>query len=67
MNTEAKDWLNPVNVVSDFRLWCERKWQEHLIETESFGEKINYTREEYLSKQKYWLKSEYKRRQNEDV
>lgn len=67
MNTEVKDWINPVTTASDFRLWCERKWQEHLAEAEAYSEVVDYTREVYFGRHKYWLKAEFKRTRNEDV
>jgi len=61
METESKfDFVTGIPDISEFRLWCENSWQEHLVEKESFGERVTYTRQEYFRNNKYFLKSQFK-------
>ena len=59
-NTDTSNYAYATSKDHKFRLFCEEKWQEHLVEKEAYGEKITYTRKEYFSQHKYWLKSEFK-------
>lgn len=44
---------------SDFRLWVNKMWYEHLAELESYKQPINYTSYDYFRRYKFWLKREY--------
>ena len=61
MDIDGKiEFVSGINTMSEFRTWCENTWQEHLVEKESFGEPVTYTRVDYFRKNKYFLKSQYK-------
>jgi len=52
---------------SNFRLWLEKIWQEHQDEVfEYSGQHPTYDRELYIRNYKWWLKSVYKR-QNQNA
>jgi hypothetical protein len=45
---------------SQFRLWCQAKWYEHLDELDGYGLKPpTYSSSYYFKTYKYWLKREY--------
>jgi len=49
-------------IESDFRIWLEKVWQDHKEEVEVYtGNQPCYTRELYVKKYRWWLKSLYKR------
>lgn len=45
----------------NFRVWLQQKWFDHVSETEVWTGKIpNYGQKEYLQKNKWWLKRQYR-------
>ena len=59
-NTDSSSYVYNADTVSQFRHFCEEKWQEHLIEKEAYGERVDYSRADYFSQYKYWLKYKFK-------
>ena len=57
---QDQEFVTGIQVPSDFRTWCERLWQEHLVEKEAYGDRVDYTRQQYFQQNKYWLKAQYK-------
>lgn len=50
---------------NSFRLWCQEKWFEHKDELATYKQPLPYTAQEYFERYKYWLKREYRYRQND--
>lgn len=48
---------------SDFRLWVNKMWYEHLLELDGYGQPITYTSQDYFKKYRFWLKREYQYQQ----
>jgi len=47
-----------------FKIWLQKIWQEHKAEVENFtGQEPHYSMEDYVKKYRWWLKSVYKRQQ----
>ena len=59
-NDTTSGYVYDVDTGSQFRRFCEEKWQEHLIEKEAYGEKVDYSRADYFNQYKYWLKYQFK-------
>ena len=52
---------------SQFRLWCQAKWYEHLDELDGYGQKPpTYSSSHYFKTYKYWLKREYQHQKAAD-
>lgn len=50
---------------TSFRSWLESMWYDHQMEIEAYTGKIpEYPRQEYFRKYKWWLKREFKHRNN---
>ena len=46
---------------SQFRYWCQNKWNEHLEEHDQWGQpRPTYDSTNYFNKYKFWLKRVYK-------
>lgn len=51
--------------VTSFRSWLENMWHDHQMEIEAYTGKFpEYPRQEYFRKYKWWLKREFKHRNN---
>ena len=57
--TTALDYMN-FFTKKPFRNWFTKIWEEHKLEKEHLGEKINYTASEYFCKNKKFLVNLYK-------
>jgi hypothetical protein len=48
----------------NFRLWCQQMWYEHVEESSVWeGVEPTGTANEYFNKYKWWLKREYRHKQ----
>ena len=53
--------------MSDFRLWINQMWYDHINELESYRQPINYTSNDYFKKYKYWLKREFQYQRKQKI